>query len=93
MSPVPRNEDGVPRTRTVVTPPPGAVARKESWSGANEQKAEKLSLRRLRRQAGAQGLELRHSDSGYSLIDSARKQVEDRNDMTLKQVESWLKRG
>ena len=93
MSPVPRNEDGVPRTRTVVTPPPGGVSRKESWPGANEQKVEKLSLRRLRRQAGAQGLELRHSDSGYSLIDSARKQVEDRNDMTLKQVESWLKRG
>jgi hypothetical protein len=93
VSPVPRNEDGVPRTRTVLTPPAGGTSREERWSGANEAKAEKLNLRRLKRQAGAQGLELRHSDSGYSLIDSARKQVEDRNDMTLKQVESWLKRG
>ena len=90
---MPRNEDGVPRTRTVVTPPPGGASRAESWPGANEQKAEKLSLRRLKRQAATRGLELRHSDSGYALIDSERKQVEGRNDMTLKQVESWLKRG
>ena len=93
MSPVPRYEDGVPRARTVLSSPPGGASRQERWHGANEAKAEKLLLRSLKRQAGAQGLELRHSAYGYALIDSARKQVEDRNDMTLKQVESRLMRG
>ena len=83
---------GIPRRRGAFAPPGGA-SKEERWPGANEQKAEKLSLRRLKREADAQGLELRHSDYGYALIDSARKQVADRNDMTLKQVESWLKRG
>ena len=89
MSPVPRNEDGVPRSRTVLTPPPGGVSREESWSGANEAKAEKLGVRSLKRSAAAQGLELRHSDSGYALIGSARKPVNG-NNMTLAEVESWL---
>jgi hypothetical protein len=93
VSPVPRNEDGVPRARTLLPSPPGGASRQERWPGANEEKAEKLLVRSLKRQAGARGLELRHSAYGYALIDSARKQVEDRNDMTLKQVESWLKRG
>jgi len=91
VSPVPRNEDGIPRTRTVLTPPPGGAPREERWAGANEAKAEKLGVRSLKRQAAAQGLELRHSDSGYSLIDSARKPVSGDN-MTLTEVESWLGR-
>ena len=93
MSSVPRNEGGVPRRRTVFTPPPGGASREESWSGANEAKAEKLGVRSLKRQAGAQGLQLRHSDSGYALIDSTRKPVNDRNDMTLAEVRSWLGRA
>lgn len=93
MSPVPRNEDGVPRTRTMLTPPPGGASKEERWPGANEAKAEKLGVRSLKRQAAAQGLQLRHSDSGYSLIDSARKPVDNRNNMTLAEVESWLGRA
>ncbi|HZD88441.1 MAG TPA: hypothetical protein VE088_10595 [Gaiellaceae bacterium] len=50
-------------------------------------------MRSLKRQAAAQGLQLRHSDYGYALIDSARKPVDDRNDMTLAEVESWLGRA
>ena len=42
---------------------------------------------------GQQGLQLRHSDHGYALIDSAHKQIKDRNDMTLAEVESWLGGG
>ena len=71
--------------------PPGPASREERWYGANEEKVEKLLLRSLKRQAGAQGLELRHSAYGYALIDSARKQVEERNDMTLAEVRSRLK--
>lgn len=89
MSPLPRNEGGVPRSRAVLTPPPGGASRGETWSGANEAKAEKLGVRNLKRQAGAQGLELRHSDSGYALIDSTRKPVNG-NAMTLAEVSSWL---
>jgi hypothetical protein len=70
--------------------PPGGASKEECWPGANEEKAEKLGVRSLKRQAAAQGLQLRHSDSGYSLIDSARKPVNDRNNMTLAEVESWL---
>jgi hypothetical protein len=47
----------------------------------------------LKRQAAAQGLQLRHSDSGYSLVNSARKPVNDRNNMTLAEVEAWLGRA
>lgn len=90
MSPMPRNEDGVPRSRTVLAPPPGGVSREESWPGANEAKAEKLGVRSLKRRAAAQGLQLRHSDSGYALINSARKPVNDRSNMTLAEVESCL---
>ncbi len=93
MSPARQNEDGVPRIRRAITAPPGGTSREESWPGANEAKAEKLGVRSLKRQAGAQGLELRHSAYGYALIDSARKPVNDRNNMTLAEVESWLERA
>lgn len=72
--------------------PPGSARREESWLGANEAKAEKLGVRSLKRQAGAQGLQLRHSDYGYALIDSARNPV-DGNKMTLAEVKSWLGRA
>jgi hypothetical protein len=83
----------IPHARRGVTVPPGGASREERWPGANEAKAEKLGVRSLKRQAAAQGLQLRHSDSGYSLIDSARKPVNDRNNMTLAEVESWLGRA
>lgn len=73
--------------------PLGGASREERWPGANEAKAVKLGVRSLKRQAAAQGLQLRHSDSGYALIDSARKPVNDRNNMTLAEVESWLGRA
>jgi hypothetical protein len=72
--------------------PPGGASREERWPGANAEKAEKLLLRSLKRQAGAQGLELRHSAYGYALVDSARKHVGERNDMTLAEVKSRLKK-
>ena len=81
----------LPRARRAITLPPGGVSREECWPGANAEKDEKLLVRSLRRQAGAQGLELRHSAYGYALIDSARKQVGERNDMTLAEVKSRLK--
>jgi hypothetical protein len=84
-------DGGIPRARRGVTVPPGGASREESWPGANEAKAEKLGVRSLKRQAAAQGLQLRHSDSGYSLIDSARKPVNG-NNMTLAEVKSWLAR-
>jgi hypothetical protein len=62
------------------------------WPGANEAKAEKLLLRKLQRRAQAGGLELRHSAYGYALIDRERKRVDDRNDLTLREVESCLGR-
>ena len=83
---------GIPRARRGVTVPPGGASREERWPGANEAKAEKLGVRSLKREAAAQGLQLRHSDSGYSLIDSARKPVSG-NNMTLADVESWLGRA
>ena len=93
MSPEHRNEGGIPHIRRAVSAPIGGAPREENWPGANEEKAEKLRVRSLKRQADAQGLQLRHSAYGYALIDSARKQIKDRNDMTLAEVEALLKRG
>ena len=93
MKPQHQGDRGIPRARRGVAVPLGGASREESWPGANEAKAEKLGVRSLKRQAAAQGLRLRHSDSGYALIDSARKPVNDRNNMTLAEVESWLGRA
>ena len=73
--------------------PPGEAPRHESWPGANDAKKETLRRNTLQRRARAQGLELRHSDNGYALLDSARKRIDDRGDMTLAEVESCLKRS
>jgi hypothetical protein len=88
-----RDEDGIPRARRGVFAPPGGPSGDERWLGANEAKAEKLRGRSLQRQAAEQGLELRHSTYGYALIDTARKPVSDRNNMSLDEVESWLARA
>ena len=91
MNPEHPGDGGIPRARRSVTVPPGGASREERWPGANAEKTEKLLLRSLKRQAGAHGLELRHSAYGYALIDSAKKRVEDRSDMTLAEVKSRLK--
>ena len=93
MSPARRDEDGVPHTRRTLVVPPGGASGEEDWRGANDAKAEKLRRNSLQRQAGTQGFQLRHSAYGYALIDHGRKHVEDRNDMTLDEIEAWLERG
>ena len=92
MSP-PRREGGIPHIRRTLAPSPTATAAEESWSGANDAKAEKLRRNNLQRLARTRGLELRHSAYGYSLIDTARKPIDARNNMTLDEIESWLQRG
>jgi hypothetical protein len=93
VSPEHRDSGGIPRARRGVSAPPGGASKEERWPGANEEKAEKLLVRSLKRKAGTQGLQLRHSDQGYALVDTAHKRVQDRNNMTLREVESWLGRG
>ena len=88
-----RHEDGgVPRSRRALPARRGGRI-EEDWGGANDAKLEKLRRNRLQRRAGACGLELRHSAYGYALIDSARKRVEERSDMTLDEIESLLQRA
>jgi hypothetical protein len=58
--------------------------------GANIEMAQKLRHKGLRRRAQLHGLELRHSDYGYALIDSARMRVDGRSDMTLDEVAAHL---
>jgi hypothetical protein len=64
--------------------------REEDWHGANEEKVDKLRHKSLQRRARARGLELRHSAHGYALIDAPRKRADERDDMTLDEVESLL---
>jgi hypothetical protein len=85
-------DGGIPRRRERLSVPAGEASRAESWSGANEAKRERLQRNKLRRLAGAQGLELRHSAYGYALLDLAHRRIDDRNDMTLEEVESCLAR-
>lgn len=73
-----------------VGPLPAGARPEETWVGANEAKDETLRLRSLRRRAGAEGIEIRHSDYGYAVIGNDHKSVNGRNDMSLKEVESWF---
>ena len=92
MSPAGNDPGGIPRgTRRVALPPRSAP--EENWSGANSDKADKLRRNSLRRLARTRGLELRHTSYGYALIDAERKRVDDRNDLTLDEVESRLSQG
>lgn len=93
MSPGRRDEDGIRRISGSVPAPPGGTAAEEDWSGANQDKADKLRRKSLQRRTKARGVELRHSATGYALIDSARKHVEERSDMSLDEVEAWLERS
>jgi hypothetical protein len=83
----------VPRLQQRLVVPPGSPATEEDYRGANEAKAERLLRNDLQRRARARGFELRHSAYGYALIDSARQRIEDRSDMTLDEIQSWLHRG
>jgi hypothetical protein len=85
--------DGIPHSRRVVTVPPGGTSREETWSGANDAKDAKLRHKRLQQRVRAEGVQLRHSSSGYALIDAGRRPVDDRNDLTLDEVEAWLERA
>jgi hypothetical protein len=88
-----REEGGIPRYRGPVAPGRRGATPEETWPGANTDKLEKLRRNRLQRRAGSRGLELRHSAYGYALIDASRKRIEERSDMTLDEVESWLERA
>jgi hypothetical protein len=66
--------------------PPLRAADDFDAAAANVEMAHKLQHNSLRRRARAQGLELRHSAYGYSLIDATRRRVDDRNDLTLAEV-------
>jgi hypothetical protein len=57
---------------------------------ANSEMVDKLQRNSLRRRARAQGLELRHSAYGYSLVDAARRRIDGRNDLTLDEVAARL---
>lgn len=59
-------------------------------AAANAERTATLQRNDLRRRARAQGLELRHSDYGYSLIDGGRHRVDGRNDLTLDEVAKRL---
>lgn len=83
-----RSDGGLPLRVGAI---PGGARREETWAGANEAKDEKLRLRSVTRRAGAEGLEIRHSDYGYALVGADRKFVDGRNDMSLKEIEKWLK--
>lgn len=89
----PRVNDGIPHTRAILATPVGGARPEESWSGANDEKVSKLRVRGLERRARAKGVQLRHSATGYALIDAARKPIDDRHDLTMDEVEAWLERG
>jgi hypothetical protein len=83
-----RTDGGIP---FVVGALPGGARGEETCAGANQAKDETLRLRSVRHRTDAEGLEIRHSDYGYALIGADRKSVNGRNDMSLKEIESWLK--
>ncbi len=91
MSSASAGDGGIPRRRGQVAVPPGQAAVDEDWRGANDAMKEKLRRNSLQRQARQKGLELRHSDYGYALIDTARELVDGRSDLTLAEVASLLK--
>ena len=93
MSPPARESGGIPHIRRGVAAPPGGISAQEDWRGANQAKLEKLRRNTLERRAGVRGFHLRHSEYGYALIDPAHKRIDDRIDMTLDEIESWLDRG
>ena len=80
---------GLPRGPSRALPPLTGTAA-EDGRKLNEQKVEKLRTNSLRQRARRFGLELRHSTNGYALIDRAGNRIDDRNDMTLNEIEARL---
>jgi hypothetical protein len=90
MTRVRSDEGGIPRSSWRL--PRAGVPSSAEGRDANEAMRDKLRRNSLRRRARGRGLELRQSAYGYSLIDSARNRLEDRNDMSLDEVEACLER-
>jgi hypothetical protein len=90
MSSAGRYDGGIPRGHQQLGAPPDGRSTEEDWSGANEAKMEKLRRNDVQRRARTCGLQLRHSAYGYALIDSARKPVNDCNNMSLDEIEVLL---
>ena len=91
MSPNPdHRSDGVPRATVRLSTLPGKAPAAEQWAGANQASNEKLRVRKLERRARDNGYEIRHSDYGYALIDGTRKPVNDRRDLSLRDVTALL---
>ena len=88
-----REDAGVRHTRMRLVVPPGAASSEESWRGAESAKDEKLRRNRLQRRAGARGFKLRHSSYGYALIDAKRNRIDDRDDLSLDEIEKLLERA
>jgi len=88
MADIAGNRQRQPRRRPV------ARAADEFDAGAaNSDKAVKLRLNGLKRNARSQGFDLRHSAYGYSLVDGDRRRVDGRNDLTLDEVAARLAAG
>lgn len=85
MNPGPHEDGGIPRARRAL-----AAVPEEDWLGANNAKTDRLRRKSLERRASARGIELRHSAYGYALVNAARKRIDDRSDLTLDEIESWL---
>jgi hypothetical protein len=83
------NEGGIPRGPARALPP-RTVTDESGGAGANESKSETLRRRNLQRRARTLGLELRRSAHGYALIDASRNRIDDRNDLSLAEVEARL---
>jgi hypothetical protein len=69
---------------------PGTAPPVETWVGANQASDEKIRVRKLERRARDGGYEIRHSDYGYTLIDTARQPVDGRSDLSLRELTSLL---
>ena len=67
----------------------------ETWIGASDARFRKIRVNKARRFAKRQGLTLRESDHGFSLVDGARERiiVEGRSHLTLDEIEQYLERA
>jgi hypothetical protein len=87
-----RSHEGIPRGRSRSLSTRKTALSDNEVREANEARNDKLRRNSLSRRARALKLELRHSAHGYSLIDASRDRVGGRNDLTLDDVESFLRR-
>jgi hypothetical protein len=87
-----RSDEGIPRRRGGSLSTRKIGLSDDEVRQANEARNDKLRRNSLSRRARALKLELRHSAHGYSLIDASRDRLAGRNDLTLDDVESFLRR-